>query len=69
MLNDLAVREHDDIICVLDRRKTMRDHQHRADVHHLFKRILDQKLRFGVDIRGRFVEDHDLGFMENGTRE
>ena len=44
---------------MLNRGKSVRNDKHRADVHHFFKRILNQLFGFGVYIRGRLVEDHD----------
>ena len=50
MLHDFSVGQYDNLIRMLDRRKTVRYDQHRSDVLHLFHGILDQKLGFGVDV-------------------
>ena len=47
----------------------MRDHEHRADVHELFERILNEDFRFGVDICRRFVKDHNRGLMRHRSRK
>ena len=62
-----AVREQNDIVSVLDRRQSMGDDQHCADVLHLFQRVLNEQLGLGVDIRRCLVEDHDLGAVEYRT--
>ena len=69
LLDDLAVREVDDIIGVLNGREAVRNDQKRTDIHHLFKRILNKHLGLGVDVRGRFVEDHYLGLVHDGARK
>ena len=67
LLDDLALRKQDDVIGVLNGGKPVGNHQHSADVLHLFQRILDQNFRFCVDVGGGFVQDHNAGFMDNGT--
>lgn len=69
MLHDFSVGQYDNLIRMLDRRKTVRYDQHRSDVLHLFHGILDQKLCFGVDVRRRLVKDHDRRLMDDGTRK
>ena len=69
MLHDFSVGQYDNLIRMLDRRKTVRYDQHRSDVLHLFHGILDQKLGFGVDVRRRLVKDHDRRLMDDGTRK
>ena len=60
-----SVREHDDIVGVLNRGKAVSYHQHSSDVHHLFERILNEHLGLGVDVGGRLVENHDGGLMDD----
>ena len=69
LLDDLTVREHDDIVRVLNGRESVRYDEHRTDIHHLFKRILNEKLGLSVYIRGSLVEYHDLGLMDYGSRK
>lgn len=69
MLHDFSVGQYDNLIRMLDRRKTVRYDQHRSDVLHLFHGILDQKLGFGVDVCRRLVKDHDRRLMDDGTRK
>ena len=59
-LDDLAVLQHDDLVRVLDRGQTVRHDQHRADAPHFLQGLLDQRFRFRIDVRGRFVQDQDL---------
>ena len=63
LFDNLAVRHNDYIVRVLYGGKSVRDYQHRADVHHFFKRVLNQKFGFGVDIGGRFVQNHYFRLM------
>ena len=69
LLQNLALGEHDDVIRVLDGGQAVGYDEHGADVHHLFKGILNQKLRFRIDVGGGLVEDHDLGLMNDGAGE
>ena len=69
LLDDLAVREHDDVVSVLDSRETVSDHKHSAYVHHLFKRILNKNLSLGVDVGSRLVKYHYRGLVDYRTRK
>ena len=50
LLNDLALRKQDDIVGVLNGGQPVGDHQHSADVLHLFQGVLNEHFRFGVDV-------------------
>ena len=65
LLDYLAVAENNNIVRMLDGGKTVSDDEHRTDIHHLFKRILDEKLGFGIYIGGGFVENHDARLVED----
>ena len=67
LLQDLAARQHDDVICVLDGGEAVCHDEHGADAAHLFQRILNQKLRLSVDVGGSLVQDHDAGLMQDGA--
>ena len=69
LLDDAALLQYNDLVGVLDGRETVRDDEHRADVAHLLERVLDEDFGLGIDVRGRFVEDQDLGFGQNGAGE
>ena len=69
LLDDLAVAHYDDIVGVLYGGKAMRHHQHCTRLHHLRKRILNEKLGFGVDICRRFVKNHYLRLMDYRARK
>ena len=47
----------------------MCDHQHRADVHELFERVLNEDFCFGIDVCGCFVEDHNGGLVCHRSRK
>ena len=69
LFDDLSVREDDYVVRVPYRREPVRDYKHRADVHHLLERVLDEHFGLGVDVRGRLVEDHDLRLVDYRSRE
>lgn len=66
---DYAFVNDDYFVGVADRGKPVRDDEHRADIHHLFERILNENLRFGVDISRRFVQNHNFRAMNYRSRE
>jgi len=49
----------------------VRDHDARPPFHQRSERRLDQRLRFRIEIRGRFVEDQDARIFQNhpGNRD
>mgnify|MGYP006955455789 CR=1 FL=1 len=59
LLQNPALGQEDDVVGVLDGTEAMGHDQHGADVLHLFQRVLDQDLRFRVDVGGGLVQDHD----------
>ena len=61
--------EQDDLVRVLNGRESVRYHEHRTDVHHLFKRVLDEKLGLCVDVCSCLVEDHNCGLVYDSSRE
>ena len=64
-----AVRKNDYLICVLNCGKSMRNHKHRSDIHHLFKRILNKKLGFRIYVCRRLVKYHNLGLVRYSSSE
>jgi hypothetical protein len=54
---ELALVQDEDAVHVLDRRETMSDRNGRTPSHEDAQGVANQQLRFGVDARGRFVED------------
>lgn len=69
LLQNFAVGQHDDVVGVLDRGQAVGDHEHGADAAHLFQRILNQQLGLGVNIRCGFVQNHNAGLVDDGTRK
>ena len=67
LLNDLAVGQKDDIVRMLNGAQSVGNDQHRTDIFHLLQRILDQQLRFRVDICGGLVQDHHAGLVDDGA--
>ena len=45
----------------------MGNYEHSANVHHLFKRVLNKKLGFGIDICRCLVENHYRRLMHYGS--
>ena len=50
-----------------DRRETVGDDESGSPVHQLFERILDERLRFGVQVRGGLVEYKYTGIGQNSS--
>ena len=69
LLDDLAVGEDDDLVCVLNGGQTVRDDKHRADGLDLLEGVLDEKLGLGIDVCGSLVENDDGGLVHNRSRE
>ena len=67
LFQNFAVRQHDDVVRVLDGGQAVRHDQHGADGAHLFQRVLNQDLGFGVDVGGRLVKDHHAGLVQDGA--
>ena len=59
----LALGKKNDVIRVLNGGKAVGNNEHRSDIHHFFKRILNEKLGFGIYIRRRLVEYHNGRLM------
>ena len=58
-LQDQSTLDHQDLIGPADGRKPVGDHKRGAPLHQVAKAILNHGLRFGVERRGRFIEDKD----------
>src|SRR5512135_2151297 len=54
---NVAVFENSDSICVADGGETMCHDEGGAVLHQTRERLLDQRLGFGVESRGGFIED------------
>ena len=50
-------------------REPVRDHQRGAALHQIVERLLHRRLRLGVELRGRFVEDQDRRVLEQRARD
>ena len=69
LLQDLSVGQHNDVVRMLNRGKSVGYHQHRADAAHFFQGILNQKLRLGVDISSRLIQNHNTWFVDDSSRK
>src|ERR1043165_781612 len=57
LLTNLTVMQHDNPICILNRRQSMRDDDRGAVAHHAFDRALNQLLRLGINRARRLIQD------------
>ena len=64
-LDDFAVLQHDDLIGVLNCRKSVRHDEHCADVADFFKRLLNEHFRFRIDICRCFVKNENLRLVQH----
>src|SRR4029077_199525 len=58
-LDDLSPLEHQDLIGAADRREAVGDHERGAAVPERAQAVLNSCLAFGVEARGRLIEDED----------
>ena len=61
--------DHQDLVGAADGGQAVRDHERRAALHQVREALLDQRLRLGVEARGRLVEDQDARVGEDGARD
>ncbi len=59
-----AVVEHDHLVGVDDRRQAVGNHEGRAADQRLRERPLHGDLALAVEVRGGFVQDHDLRLLQ-----
>ena len=67
LFHDLALGQQDNIVRMLNRGKAVGNDEHGTDIFHLFQGILDQDLRFRVDIGSCLIKDHHGRLVDNGT--
>ena len=67
-LGDAAMLEHQNLVSADDRRQAVGDRQRRAVGGDLLELGLDQLLGFGIERRGRLVEDQDPRVLEDRAR-
>ncbi len=65
LLDDGARVEHDQPVQRRDRRQSVGDGDHGASLHQAFERLLDRRLRLGVERRGGFVEHQDRRVLQD----
>ena len=64
---DAALVEHHDLVGAADGGQPVRDHDHGAVLHQVGQRLLHQHFRFGVEMRGGFVQNQDGRVLEQGA--
>ena len=65
LLDDASGLDDEDAMRVDDRREPMRDDKRRPALHQRFERALHQGFAFGVEGRGRLVEEQHRRIFEN----
>ena len=68
-LGDTSGLDGEDQVRPPDGREPVRDHERGAIPHQVGQRILHEQLRFGVERRGRFVEDEQRTVLQNRARD
>ena len=68
-LADLALVHHDDLVGALNGAEAVGDHDRGAAFDHAGQRVAHAEFGFGVDARGGFVEDEDLGIVRQRSGE
>ena len=66
-LSDVSAVYHDDLIGPHDRCQTMGDNEHCAPFNQVGERLLQHKLRFGIELGRGLVENQDRWVFEQGT--
>ena len=69
LLDDLAAVEHQDPVEAAHRRQPVRDHDRGPALHQPLHRLLDQRLRFRIEARGRLVQDQYRRIGEERARQ
>ena len=69
LLHDLAVVQHQNAVAGQNRRQPMRDHERGAAGHQPRQRALHQRLAFGIERRGRFIEQEKRRIAQDRARD
>ena len=67
--NHFAAFDDDQLICVTQRGKSVRNHDGRFALDKLGQRCLDFSFGFGIHSGGRFVKNQNFGVTENCARD
>src|SRR5215472_9197778 len=68
-LDGAAMVQHDEAVHACDRREAMGNGDDGAPPHELVELFLDRRLDFGIERRGRFVQDQDRRVLEDDASE
>src|SRR5208337_2135802 len=66
-LQDAAILHDQDLLGAANGGKTVRDNECGAAAHQVAQTLLDERLRFGVEAGGGFVENQDARIGKNGA--
>ena len=69
LLDDAALVHHQDAVAGQHGREPVRDHERGAMAHQLFQRGLHQRLAFGIERRGRFVQQQQRRIAQDRARD
>src|SRR5215469_5469621 len=67
-LNDAPILHNENLVGFEDRREAMRDDNRSASCKRGFERLLDGRFGFGIEMRGGFVENHNIRCFEKQAR-
>ena len=67
-LHNAAGLHHQDLIRAADGRQPVRDHERRAALHQVPQAFLNQRLGFGIQARGRLVQNQNARIGQNRAR-
>src|SRR5262249_40263858 len=67
--NDFAVFQHQNLIRAADRRQTVRDDEGGPAPAQRLEAVLNQRLAFAIETRGRFVQNQDAGIRQDGSSD
>ena len=65
--HDATFVQHQNLICITNRRQTVRNRNRSARCHQAFKRLLHQAFTLRVQCTCRFIENQNIGILQNGA--
>src|SRR5262245_496596 len=66
---EVSVPQHHDPIADVERRESVRDHEHRGALAELAERVADQRFRSDIQRARRLVEDEQVRRAEQRSRD
>ena len=69
LVDDPALIHHQDAVAGQHRGEAMRDHERGAVAHQFFQRGLHQRFAFGIQRRGRLIEQQQRRVAQDRARD